>query len=164
MTVAPCCTRICFTTPARSASMLFSIFMASSTTSVCPAATVSPHGHLHAQHGARQRAFHAGTRRRRRGSDARRRSGRRGSDHGAVGRLGGRGHLGFGDRRGFRVLDLDFVIHAVDHDVRYRRGLVHVVDLDVVIMSVDFQRVIFHFLFWVVLFRRRVLSPVGKLG
>ena len=40
----------------------------------------------------------------------------------------------------------------------------HVVDLDVVIMSVDFQRVIFHFLFWVVLFRRRVLSPVGKLG
>ena len=96
--------------------------------------------------------------------DAREWNGRRGSDHGAVGRLGGRGHLGFGDRRGFRALDLDFVIHAVDHDVRYRRGLVHVVDLDVVIMSVDFQRVIFHFLFWVVLFRRRVLSPVGKLG
>ena len=78
--------------------------------------------------------------------------------------------LGAGDTWGletvevFRVLDLDFVIHAVDHDVRYRRGLVHVVDLDVVIMSVDFQRVIFHFLFRVVLFRRRVLSPVGKLG
>ena len=72
--------------------------------------------------------------------------------HGAVGRLGSRGDLGFGDRRGFRALDLDFVIHAVDHDVRYGRGLVHVVDLDVVVMSVDFQRVIFHFLFWVVLF------------
>jgi len=42
MTVAPCCTKICLTTPLRSASMLFSIFFASRTTNVCPAVTLSP--------------------------------------------------------------------------------------------------------------------------